>query len=328
MKLPVMKPSVIHPPRHVPGMRLLQRGCLALTLACLLAACSRSTNAPSSATASPVTTYAAVARGKVDIEGGLLTLSMPREGTLARVAVHEGDRVRQGQLLAELDTRPATLAVDAAQAQMEQAQAQLKLLAVKQVAAKQRAQRLVAAVAAGAGDGQSADDAREAAAQLDAEQLSARAALSMASQKLDEAHYELKQRSLLAPFDADVVQVSAQPGASVSPASGPLFTLLPQKPRIIRAELNDSFVGVIRPGMSAEVVPDNGRDGAHWNAHVLRIGQVYGPATLENDPQVRANARTVECVLAFDEPQDLRIGQRVMVRFGATLTPAHAAPKG
>lgn len=323
----LMKPPAIRPPRHLPET-LLRRGCLALTLACLLAACSRSTDAPSSATAVPVTPYAAVARGKIDIEGGLLALSMPREGTLAKVAVHEGDRVRQGQLLAELDTQSATLAVAAAQAQLEQAQAQLKLLAIKQTAAKQRAQRLTAAVAAGAGDGQSADDAREAAAQLDAEQLSARAALSMASQKLDEARYELKQRSLLAPFDADVVQVSAQPGASVSPASGPLFTLLPQKPRIIRAELNDSFVGVIQPGMPAEVVADSGRDGAHWSAHVLRIGQVYGPATLENDPQVRANARTVECVLAFDEPQTLRIGQRVMVRFGAASTPAHAASKG
>lgn len=326
-----MKLPVAHPSRHSTGMRLFGCSCLALTLAWLLAACSRSADAPTGATAQPATAYAAVARGKVDIEGGLLSLSMPREGTLAKVAVHEGDHVRQGQLLAELDTRPATLAVEAAQAQLEQAQAQLKLLAIKQAAAKQRAQRLVAAAAAGAGDGQSADDAREAAAQVDADRQSAHAALGMASQKLDEARYELKQRSLLAPFDADVVRVSAQPGASVSPASGPLFVLLPQKPRIVRAELNDSFVAAIRPGMPAEVVADSDDGHVHWNAHVLRIGQVYGPATLENDPQVRANARTVECVLAFDQPdsdqtRNLRIGQRVMVRFGHAAAPA-AAPK-
>jgi multidrug resistance efflux pump len=327
-----MKPPAYPTPRYSYGPRLIRLGGIALTLTCLLAGCSRSADEPTNATAPPAA-YAAVARGKVDIEGGLLTLSMPREGTLAKVAVHEGDHVKQGQLLAALDTQPATLAIEAAQAQLEQIQAQLKLIAVKQVGAKQRAQRLAAAVAAGAGDGQSADDAREAAAQLDAEQQSTRAALSMASQKLDEARYELKQRSLLAPFDADVVQVSAQPGASVSPTSGPLFTLLPQKPRIVRAELNDSFVGVIQPGMPAEVVPDNGRDDTRWSAHVLRIGRVYGPATLENDPQVRANARTVECVLAFDEPtsdqtKNLRIGQRVMVRFGAATTPPRTAPKG
>lgn len=327
-----MKPPAYPTPRYSYGPRLIRLGGIALTLTCLLAGCSRSADEPTNATAPPAA-YAAVARGKVDIEGGLLALSMPREGTLAKVAVHEGDHVKEGQLLAALDTQPATLAIEAAQAQLEQIQAQLKLIAVKQAGAKQRAQRLAAAVVAGAGDGQSADDAREAAAQLDAEQQSTRAALSMASQKLDEARYELKQRSLLAPFDADVVQVSAQPGASVSPTSSPLFTLLPQKPRIVRAELNDSFVGVIQPGMPAEVVPDNGRDDTRWSAHVLRIGRVYGPATLENDPQVRANARTVECVLAFDEPtsdqtKNLRIGQRVMVRFGAATAAPRTAPKG
>ena len=71
--------------------------------------------------------------------------------------------------------------------------------------------------------------------------------------------------------------------------------------------------------------------------HVLRVGQVYGPATLENDPQVRANARTVECVLAFDQPgpdegradqiRNLRIGQRVLVRFGTAKAAAPAVSK-
>ncbi|MDW2980785.1 MAG: biotin/lipoyl-binding protein [Rhodanobacter sp.] len=322
-----MKPPALQPSWRTHATSLLRCGGLALAIAWLLPACSSSSSqAPAGNSTRPAAAYAAVARGRIDIEGGLLNLAMPREGTLATVAVHEGDHVKQGQLLAALDTEPARLAVEAAQAQRDQAQAQLKLLGIKQAAAKQRAQRLSAAAAAGAGDGQSADDAREAAAQIDADQQSAGAALALASQKLDEARYELKQRSLLAPLDADVVRVLAQPGASVSPASGPLFVLLPQKPRIVRAELNDSFAAAVRPGMPAEVVAESGGDHARWSAHVLRIGQVYGPATLENDPQIRANARTVECVLAFDQPQDLRIGQRVMVRFGHTAA-ATAAPK-
>ena len=302
-----------------------QLGALALGLSLLLGACSRASDTATAAASTPPSAYAAVARGRVDIEGGLLTLSIPREGTLVKVPVHEGDHIDKGQLLAQLDTRPATLAVDAAQAGLEQAQAQSKLLAVKLAAAKQRAGRLRAAAAAGAGDGQSADDAQEAAAQLQAEQQGARATLDMARQKVAEARYELTQRSLLAPFDADVVKVAAQVGASVSPSSGPLFTLLPNKPRIVRAELNESFVGMVKPGMHAEVFASSVSSGAHWSAHVLRIGDVYGPATLENDPQVRANARTVECVLAFDQPSNLRIGQRVTVRFAESK--AEAAPK-
>lgn len=310
-----MKPTAYRPPSPARLAALLQRAGFALAAALLLAACSKHAEpAATSNTATP--SYAAVARGRVDIEGGLLALAMPREGVLANVAVHEGETVKQGQLLAALDTRPAQLAVDAAQAQLEQAQAQLKLLAIKQAAARQRAARLGAAAAAGAGDGQSADDAREASNQLDAERDADQAAVDMAAQKLAEAKYELAQRSLRAPFDAVVVHVAAQPGASVSPAAGPLFTLLPNKPRIVRAELNESFVGAVQPGMHAEVVANDDAENGHWNAHVLRVGQVYGPATLENDPQIRANARTVECVLAFDQPeQQLRIGQRVIVRF-------------
>ncbi len=317
-----MKFAVFYPLARVHAAPLLRLGGLALALVVLLPACAKSDNASTSVSATSAASFAAVARGRIDIEGGLLALSMPREGTLATVAVHEGDQVKQGQLLATLDTEPATLAVDAAQSQLAQAQAQLKLIAIKQAAAKQRAARLTAAVRAGAGDGQSADDAHEAAAQLDAEEQSAKATLSMSQQKLTEARYELKLRSLLAPFDAQITHVSGQPGASVSPTSGPLFTLLPTKPRIVRAELNESFVGVIKPGMHAEVSASNDAQNTHWSAHVLRIGQVYGPATLENDPQVRANARTVECVLAFDQPQDLRIGQRVLVRFDAAAAPA------
>ena len=295
---------------------------IALALALLLPACSQPHSASAETTAAPAAhNFAAVARGKVDIEGGLLALSMPREGTLASVVVHEGDHVKKGQLLASLDIEPATLAVAAAQATVQEAQAQQKLIAIKQVAAKQRATRLAAAASAGAGDGQSADDAREAAAQLDAEGQSAAAALSMSQQKLAQARYELKLRSLVAPFNAQVIHVSAQPGASVSPTSGPLFTLLPEKPRIVRAELNESFVGAIHPGMHAQVSANDDTQNTQWSAHVLRIGQVYGPATLENDPQIRANARTVECVLAFDQPQNLRIGQRVIVRFDAVTTP-------
>ncbi|EIL96555.1 HlyD family efflux transporter periplasmic adaptor subunit, partial [Rhodanobacter sp. 115] len=156
---------------------------------------------------------------------------------------------------------------------------------------------------------------REASSQLGAQATAAQAAVAMAHQKLAEANYALQQDSLRAPLDAQVIRVIAQPGASVSPEAGPLFTLLPNKPRIVRAELNESFVGVVHAGMRAEVADDDGSGNGHWEARVLRVGQVYGPDPLESDPQIRANTRTVECVLAFEHPEQLRIGQRVVVHF-------------
>lgn len=283
-----------------------------------LAACS---GRPPSQTAAQTTApaYQAVARGRVDIEGGLLRLAMPRDGVIAEIKVHEGDNVHKGQLLARLDTQPAQLAVDAAQAEQQQAQAQATLLQTRIKAAQQRAQRLASAAAAGAADGQSADDARQAADQLQGELENTRAAATLAAQKLAAARYELTQRSLNAPVDGQIVSRTIQPGATVSTSSGPAFVLLPDAPRIVRAELNESFVGVVHEGMQAEVLDDGSNGGSPLHARVLRIGAVFGASTLEEDPMVRSTTRSVECVLVFDQPPpaSLRIGQRVLVRFPA-----------
>jgi multidrug resistance efflux pump len=296
----------------------------------LLAACSHDDAAKGNAPVPASTSYAAVARGRVDVEGGLLKLSMPRDGVVAEIKVHEGDHVHKGQVLAMLDTRPAQLAVNAAEAEQKQAQAQGKLLEVRLKAAQQRANRLAQAASAGAGDGQSADDAHDAAQQLQGELDNARAAEAMAAQKLDAARYELAQRSLTAPVDAQIVERAIQPGAAVSPQGGPAFVLLPEGARIVRAELNESFVGAVHDGMHATVVDDSGSGAPTLSAHVQRIGTVFGPSALEEDPLIRANTRTVECVLAFDQPPpaSLRIGQRVIVQFSASNNASAPAKPG
>lgn len=295
---------------------------LALLATALLAACSHD-NAPATNNAT-APAYQAVARGRIDIEGGLLKLSMPSEGVVQSVNVHEGEHVQKGQLLAQLDPEPAKLALDSALAEQQQATAQANSLEERLKAASLRASRLQQAAKAGAGDTQSADDAHEAAQQVQAELDNARANASLAAQKVAGARYQLGLRSLHAPVDGQVVQRMVQSGASLSPATGPIFVILPDAPRIVRAELNESFVGVVHDGMDAEIDDDSGSGMAPLKAHVLRIGNVFGASTLEDDPQVRANTRSVECVLSFDQQPAtaLRIGQRVLVKFG-TATTAH-----
>ena len=83
----------------------------------------------------------------------------------------------------------------------------------------------------------------------------------------------------------------------------------------MRAELNEAYVDRVKPGMRAEVVRDSDR-ALHIPARVLRIGDVFGPSRLTDDPVERAGAHDVECVLLL-EGGDFRIGQRVLVRFPA-----------
>ena len=297
------------------------RPTLLVSLLLAAAGCSHETP-PTPATVAP--TYAAVARGRIDVEGGLLKLDVAREGTLSTVQVHEGDRVAKGQVLATLDPEPARLQLEAADAALAQAKARRELLDGKLETARVQARRLAEAARAGAGDGQSADTAAATVQALQAERAGADAAVAMATQKRDAARYELGLRTVRAPLAAEVVRVTAQAGASVSPASGALFTLLPLTPPIVRAELSETYVDAVKVGMPAVVATDGGASDRSWPAHVLRIGRVVGPSTLEDDPQLRANLRTVSCVLAFDQPppDDVRVGQRVLVRFGTPSKPA------
>lgn len=296
------------------NMRMWSIGLLVTVTA--VAGCSRRDRDPPAAHAAPDTTaYVAVARGRIAVEGGLLKLSMPVAGTLASVAVHEGDHVSRGQALATLDSGPAQAALDMAKAELDQAKATQKLLSVQWKAAQQQAQRETAAAAAGAGSGQSADAAKSSVAQLDAKRDAARAATAIARARVDAAQYTLAHDTLRAPIDADVVHVMAQPGATVSADSGPLFTLLPARRRIVRAELSASYVDAVHIGMHAQVNLDDSQGTPIGSAQVLRIGEVFSPATLGADPETRANARTVECVLSLDKKTRLRIGQRVLVSF-------------
>lgn len=294
------------------------RALLVVLLAvCAVGGCSRHPANTSASARLPhlASAYVAVARGRVDVPGGTLPVSSPVAGTLASVNVHEGDQVKRGQVLATLDTAPATTTLDMAKAHLQQAQAQQQLLEVQWKAAKIQATRLRAAAKADAGSNTSADVAATDVGKLAAERAAAGAAAAAARSSVDAARYALQHDTLRAPADADVVEVHAQVGASVPAQSAPLFVLLPQGKRIIRAELSTVYADAVHVGMHAKVSTDDDPTAVATTAHVFNVGHVVGPSTLEDDPQLRATTRTVQCLLAIDQPAKLRVGQRVLVRF-------------
>ena len=290
-------------------MTMRHLACL-LVLPFALAACSGRQAAPAAA----VPSYAAMARGVVDVEGGLLRLMPRRNGVVATVPVTEGAVVRRGQLLLTLDSRAAELGVTMARAELDQTHARADELAARLPAAQTRAERLAAAAQADAASQQDSADAASTLASLRAEIGAARASVALARARLAQAQHELDMRSLRAPVAGIIVRRYVQPGETVgAQAAQPLFELQPQRPLIVRAELNESFIDRVQPGMRAEVVLDAG--GGHiWPAHVLRLGLVYGPTRLGPQHDQPADAHDVDCVLALDAA-GLHVGQRVLVKF-------------
>lgn len=288
--------------------------------ALLLAACSHPSGPPAQ---SPPSAYAAVASGRVDVEGGLLRLTPPREGTVADVLVHEGAAVHRGDALITLDEGPARLAEQAAAAELKQELAKRQLLKSQLAAAQQRAERLGTAAREGAGEVQAADDAAAARAEVAGQLQMTLAGIEVSRYKLEALQQEVALRTIRAPLDARVVRLRTQPGTHVGPQSEPLVTLLPDGPAIIRADLNESYLGAVYVGMPATVSAED-EGGSRWPARLLRISAVAGSLVVDEQPPSRLTARTVECVLAVDAPAGLRFGQRVLVHFAAPKTaPSH-----
>ena len=189
-----------------------------------IAACSRSADHAGSAQAAPLAQpqFAAMARGRVDVEGGLVRIAAPRDGVIAELRLAAGDTVKQGDLIAVIDARQAELAAGVAKAEVDQAQARAAALRAKTGGLKLRASRVSQAAEAGAATGQSADDANQALTELNADIAEADAAVEVARQHLKQARYEVEVRSVRAPVAGRIVSRPAHIADVVSAQSGEL----------------------------------------------------------------------------------------------------------
>ena len=255
----------------------------------------------------------AYARGRVDIEGGLIRLASSNDGLIHSVQVEEGDRVRAGQVLAVIDDRQARLALAVSTGSLAEARAAVQTLHVRLAAATREADRLRPLAAAEAAPRREADQAADLAAQLQAELNAAQAAVLTAEARVKADEYQVDQRSVRAPLDGRIVKRTARPGDGVSTLNvTPLFVFAPDTPHIVRADLDERFVDIVKVGQAAEVVIEN--DGARTlPGRVLRIGEVFGVKTPTGEPGERMDLRVVECVLSIED-QTVRLGQRVIVR--------------
>ena len=284
-----------------------------LTCLMLPAGCSRAPPPSPDSTVLPgASRFVAIARGKVDVEGGLVHLSAPREGTVSRVFGEVGDELKEGDPVFSLDTTQAEIARDAAKADLAAATAQVQLLRSRVDALKVHASRAEQAAQAGAASDQAAEDSRQGVKELVAEIAVAEAGVEGAKQKLKQAEYEIRVRGVRSPVSAKIVSRTLRVGDQVSPATPSLVELLPQEPLIVRAEINESFVSKVAVGMSAEVRSE--ADQEHmYTAKILRIGAVFGPSKLVENTEQATDARDVECILALKDTP-LRVGERVQVR--------------
>lgn len=270
-------------------------------------------------------------------------------GRIARLLVDEGDMVKAGQVLAELDTRPIEARLAGAAARVEAASAS----AARDVNGSRPQELASARAAVAAAEARLAEarrqherrralldkgfisraDVQTAEAEVDAATAAlaaARSALSLAqegvraedrmasaaSRNVAEAERRAVQTDL-----ADAVLVAAEPGqvltrareagAIVQPGQTVLTLALTQPVRV-RAYVAQPDLPRIRPGMAVEVTVD-GSD-KRWPAKVGFIAPVaeFTPKTVQTE-QLRTDL-VYRVRLTVDDPKgELRQGQPVTV---------------
>jgi HlyD family secretion protein len=285
-------------------------------VAAALGGCQRgAASAPAQGTGAAMTPYAAIASGKVDVEGGVVEVAARHPGIVKEVLVHEGDTVKKGQILARLEDREALLAAATARAAVGQARSQLALAEVALRTARREHERLTRLAPSGLVTRQQLDQAADSVSNAEAQLAEQRAAVDTSEAQLAQALYGADLTIIRAPLDGRILRRYANPGAGASTLNvSTMFDLEPAAPHIVRAEIGESALPDVHVGQAAEIVSE--ADPAQVaRGQVLRIAGTFGERKLKSDSGNEAtDERVVEVVVSADKCRFL-IGQRVLVKF-------------
>ena len=261
------------------------------------------------------TPYAAIAAGKVDIEGGLVDVAARAPGIVREVLVQEGDKVKKDQVLARQEDDDARLSRNRVAAQLNQSEAQLPILEVQLDAAVREEKRLERLIAENATSQQIYQQAQDNTRQLRAQVVAQKSSIALVRAQLAEANYQVELYVIRAPADGTIVRCYANPGSGASTFSvTAMFQLQPDSLRIVRAEVEERSITLVKAGQKVEIVPESDQQKS-YSGQVIRIAGVMGSRKLaSDDPSQRADERVVEVVVDAEQAPVI-VGQRVLVKF-------------
>lgn len=261
--------------------------------------------------------WLAVARGTVDVEGGLMRLAAQREGLIAEVMAEEGDHVTKGQALARIDDSSPRLQLQIAEAEAVQAATQTALARMRKENAEAEATRLRPLAATDAVPRRQIEEAERAARLAALELRAAEQTEALARQRIGLQRQEVEARIVRAPVDGVILRRAARPGDATSTSTvTEMFLLAPDGPRILKAQLDEQFVGAVEPGQSAEILFERDNN-TRFTGTVMRVAPVFGTPGSSNEKS-NDDARTVALTIRLDGPEEavsrLVLGQRMIAR--------------
>jgi RND family efflux transporter MFP subunit len=258
---------------------------------------------PVPAAVSPATPRQVAAEGRVvTYPGGEVVVAAERGGRLVRVLVEEGDAVRKGDLVAEIDSDELRASLGEARARVSEAEAEARLAAANRA----RRESLAAQQILSSHD---LDEARRDVETAEARVKTARATV---------ARYEaqIRQTRVTAPIAGTVILRHVQGGETVE--SGKRVVTLADLRRLrIEAEADEADAAAVAMGALTTITAD-GFPGRSWKGRVEEIPDSVTLRRLKpQDPARATDTRVLAVKVAFAEPTPLKLGTTVELRIAA-----------
>ncbi len=230
--------------------------------------------------------------------GSEVRVAAERGGRLLSLRVVEGQKVRKGELLAEIDSEEVRAELTEAKARVTEAEAQARLA---ELTLDRRSRLRQEAVA-------SAHEVDEARRDLEA----ARARRETAQAEVERYQAQLRKSRVLAPIAGTVIARHADAGETIA-VGDPIATLADLDRLRVEGEADEADTATLAVGASVMITAD-GYPGSFQG----RIEEVADSVTLRRlkaqDPSRPTDTRIVIVKVAFAEKAPLKLGTTVELR--------------
>jgi HlyD family secretion protein len=219
-------------------------------------------------------------------------------GRIERVAADFNQRVKKGEPLAEIDTKPLRAQVERSEAALEAAEAGLKQAEATLLEARQSTRRAEQLAASKLISDQDLDTARANLARADASVASAKAQVTVSRALLNADQTNLEKAVIRSPIDGVVLARKMEAGQTVAATfqTPILFKLAEDLTRMkLIVNVDEADVGVVKEAQSATFTVDAYPD-REFSARIT---------SLRNEPQTVQGVVSYEAVLSVDNSEEL-----------------------
>ncbi len=198
-------------------------------------------------------------------------------GTITRVNVHEGDRVRRGEVLVSIDEAQQQAAYAGAKAGLQASQETIAAADADYALAEATMKRYQMLYDKKSVSPQEYDEVKTKLAAAQARRDAAHAGRSQAEAGVSQASTAMGFTKVRAPFDGVVIAKLAEPGAMAAPGVPLLMVEDPSRFRL-EAQVDESKMGAVKLGETVPVVDRCARRSAH-EGKVIQIVPAADPAS-------------------------------------------------